>query len=173
MLFVIFYICIDSARLNQGAAVGTINQWKISTGASSMPADQSLGGMNTGSRMPLGKSKQGILEVNGNGDSFLESTVRSDKQCIPSVNDKYKKAQQKKMEQHASILNVKDGKESSVFKGKQFHFSPSFPKDRVRFFICCCLLDHYITNHLSFIDVNNIEDLAEILTDITVIHIAN
>ncbi|RVX15896.1 hypothetical protein CK203_005493 [Vitis vinifera] len=48
---------------------------------------------------------------------------------MPSINDKYKKTQQK-MEQYSNTLNVKDGKESRVFKGKQFRFSHSFPEDR-------------------------------------------
>lgn len=119
----------DSACLNKGAVVGIINQRKSSTVASSMPADQSLGSMNTGSRMLLEKSKQRIPEVNVNGDNFLEETARSAQQSMPSINDKYKKTQQK-MEQYSNTLNVKDGKESRVFKGKQFRFSHSFPEDR-------------------------------------------
>ncbi|CBI18968.3 unnamed protein product, partial [Vitis vinifera] len=119
----------DSACLNKGAVVGIINQGKSSTVASSMPADQSLGSMNTGSRMLLEKSKQRIPEVNVNWDNFLEETARSAQQSMPSINDKYKKTQQK-MEQYSNTLNVKDGKESRVFKGKQFRFSHSFPEDR-------------------------------------------
>lgn len=119
----------DSACLNKGAVVGIINQRKSSTVASSMPADQSLGSMNTGSRMLLEKSKQRIPEVNVNWDNFLEETARSAQQSMPSINDKYKKTQQK-MEQYSNTLNVKDGKESRVFKGKQFRFSHSFPEDR-------------------------------------------
>ena len=138
--FVVCSICIDSACLNKGAVVGIINQGKSSTVASSMPADQSLGSMNTGSRMLLEKSKQRIPEVNVNWDNFLEETARSAQQSMPSINDKYKKTQQK-MEQYSNTLNVKDGKESRVFKGKQFRFSHSFPEDRVSFFsVVVCLL---------------------------------
>lgn len=128
--FYIFYF-IDSACLNKGAVVGN-NQGRISTVASSMAADQLLGSMNTGSKMLSEKSKQGNLGVDVNGDSFLEPTVGSAALRMPSVNDKYEKAEQE-VERCSSTLNVKVGRESSVFKGKQFRFSPSFPEDRVSF----------------------------------------
>ena len=120
--------------------VGIINQGKISTVASSMPADQLLGSMNTGSKMVLEKSKQGNLEVNVNENTFPEPTLRSAQLSMPSVDDNRKP--QQKVEQYFSTLNVKVGTALSVFKGKQFRFSHSFPEDRVSFFsaVVCFLI---------------------------------
>ncbi|RVX15802.1 DNA topoisomerase 2-binding protein 1 [Vitis vinifera] len=70
LLMICSFQKVYSACLNKGAVVGIINQGKSSTVASSMPADQSLGSMNTGSRMLLEKSKQRIPEVNVNGTTF-------------------------------------------------------------------------------------------------------
>lgn len=130
------YIAYDLV-LPKGAASGlaTINQSKNFTVQPSMSSDQVLGSRNPGIGLPsLEKNKEERSEINVNGESSLKSMTRfSEKSQLPVINGKgngqlkdKKKGRQKT--QHDS--SVKNGKPSSVFKGRVFRFSKFFPEDR-------------------------------------------
>nr|XP_023887124.1 DNA topoisomerase 2-binding protein 1-A isoform X2 [Quercus suber] len=127
----------DSVFSTKGAVIGvaSLNQSKNSTAHPSMSSDQVLGNRNSGIGLPsLEKNKEERSEINTNGDSSLKATAKfSEKIQLPVINGKdngqltdKKKGRQKT--QHDS--SVKNGKPSSVFKGRVFCFSKSFPEDR-------------------------------------------
>ena len=116
--------------------VASLNQSKNSTAHPSMSSDRVLGNRNFGIGLPsLEKNKEERSEINTNGDSSLKATAKFFEQSqLPVINGKgngqltdKKKGRQKT--QHDS--SVKNGKPSSVFKGRVFCFSKSFPEDRV------------------------------------------
>lgn len=88
---------------------------------------------NSGTGMPssFGKSLDDKPKINMNGGSCLKATVGSSKQgllsTINSTNNVWQKQQCDSV-----VQNPKNGISSSVFKGKTFCFSVSFPEDRVR-----------------------------------------
>ncbi|KAK4572702.1 hypothetical protein RGQ29_030934 [Quercus rubra] len=127
----------DSVFSTKGAVIGvaSLNQSKNSTAHPSMSSDRVLGNRNFGIGLPsLEKNKEERSEINTNGDSSLKATAKFFEQSqLPVINGKgngqltdKKKGRQKT--QHDS--SVKNGKPSSVFKGRVFCFSKSFPEDR-------------------------------------------
>ena len=88
---------------------------------------------NSGTGMPssLGKSLDDKPKINMNGDNSLEATVGSSKQgllpIVNSTNNGWRKQQCDSI-----VQNLKNGMSSTVFEGKAFFFSISFPEDRVR-----------------------------------------
>ncbi|XWS21680.1 hypothetical protein CRYUN_Cryun30bG0075000 [Craigia yunnanensis] len=86
---------------------------------------------NSGTGMPssLGKSLDDKPKINMNGDNSLEATVGSSKQgllpIVNSTNNGWWKQQCDSI-----VQNLKNGMSSTVFKGKTFCFSISFPEDR-------------------------------------------
>ncbi|XP_075647353.1 uncharacterized protein LOC142618322 isoform X2 [Castanea sativa] len=127
----------DSVFSTKGAVIGvaSLNQSKNYTAHPSISSDQVLGNRNSGIGLPsLEKNKEERSEINMNGDSSLKATAKfSEQSLLPVINGKgngqltdKKKGRQKT--QHDS--SVKNGKPSSVFKGRVFCFSNSFPEDR-------------------------------------------
>ncbi|KAL4596130.1 hypothetical protein ACB092_12G142000 [Castanea dentata] len=127
----------DSVFSTKGAVIGvaSLNQSKNYTAHPSISSDQVLGNRNSGIGLPsLEKNKEERSEINMNRDSSLKATAKfSEQSLLPVINGKgngqlmdKKKGRQKT--QHDS--SVKNGKPSSVFKGRVFCFSNSFPEDR-------------------------------------------
>ncbi|KAF3974026.1 hypothetical protein CMV_002603 [Castanea mollissima] len=127
----------DSVFSTKGAVIGVVslNQSKNYTAHPSISSDQVLGNRNSGIGLPsLEKNKEERSEINMNRDSSLKATAKfSEQSLLPVINGKgngqltdKKKGRQKA--QHDS--SVKNGKPSSVFKGRVFCFSNSFPEDR-------------------------------------------
>ncbi|KAM3683038.1 hypothetical protein ACB094_12G115800 [Castanea mollissima] len=127
----------DSVFSTKGAVIGvaSLNQSKNYTAHPSISSDQVLGNRNSGIGLPsLEKKKEERSEINMNRDSSLKATAKfSEQSLLPVINGKgngqltdKKKGRQKA--QHDS--SVKNGKPSSVFKGRVFCFSNSFPEDR-------------------------------------------
>ncbi|XVE60277.1 hypothetical protein DITRI_Ditri05aG0115900 [Diplodiscus trichospermus] len=111
----------DSVHSVRGSVAGMIssNQSK-----SSVPT-------NYGSGMPssLGKSLDDKPKINMNVDNSLEATLGSSKQGqLPIVNSSNNG--QRKQPCDSIVQNLKNGVSSTVFKGKTFCFSISFPEDR-------------------------------------------
>lgn len=118
--------------------MSSINQVRISTAHLSIPSYQLPESKSAGIGMPssLEKSSEEKPKINMKGDSSAEIAARSFQQSqLPVGNVKSKgqiddKNKARKNSQHDSVHN---GKLSSVFKGKIFCFSNSFPEDRVSF----------------------------------------
>ncbi|KDP32858.1 hypothetical protein JCGZ_12150 [Jatropha curcas] len=120
----------DSMSSIRGAVVGMIgvNQGKLSSVHSSICSDQLVGSANVGNGMPssLENNREEKPGIKINAGKPLEATVRQSQQNLFSVvNDK--KKNEKKMQLDSSDQNLKP---LSVFKGKTFCFSNSFPEDR-------------------------------------------
>ncbi|EOY16434.1 Topbp1, putative isoform 1 [Theobroma cacao] len=111
----------DSVQSVKGAVIGMVssNQSKSSVLANS----------GTGMSSFLGDNLDDKTKINRNGDKSLEATVRSSKQGVPPTVNSTNNGWQK---QHCGsiVLNLKNGMSSTVFKGKIFCFSNSFPEDR-------------------------------------------
>lgn len=88
---------------------------------------------NPGTGMPssLGKSLDDKPKINMNGDNSLEATVGSSKQGVLPILNSVTNGRQKQ-QRDSIVQNLKNGISSTVFKGKTFCFSMSFPEDRVR-----------------------------------------
>lgn len=123
---------IDSVSSIKGTVVGVIamNQSKISSVDPSSYANQLPVSANYGNIMPssMEKNRDKNPEISMNGDISQEVTVRQSQQN-PVVNDRKKGG--KKMQHDSGDQNVQNGKSLTVFKGKTFCFSKSFPEDRV------------------------------------------
>ncbi|XP_059454204.1 uncharacterized protein LOC132184545 isoform X2 [Corylus avellana] len=127
----------DAVYATKGAANGmaSLNQSKNSNVHPSMSSDQLLGSRYSGIGFPsVEKNREERSEINMNVDGSLKAMTRlSEQSQLPAVNDKSNsqlkdKDKGRQNTQHDS--SVKDGKPSSVFKGKVFRFSKSFPEDR-------------------------------------------
>ena len=116
--------------------MASLNQSKNSNVHPSISSNQLLGSRYSGIGLPSAeKNREEMSEINMNVDSSLKAMTRlSEQSQLPVVNDKNnsqlkdKDKGQQNMQHNSS---VKDGKPSSVFKGKVFRFSKSFPEDRV------------------------------------------
>lgn len=116
--------------------MASLNQSKNSNVHLSMSSDHLLGSRYSGIGLPsVEKNREERSEMNMNVGGSLKSMTRlSEQSQLPVVNDKNNsqlkdKDKGRQNMQHDS--SVKDGKPSSVFKGKVFRFSKSFPEDRV------------------------------------------
>lgn len=118
--------------------MSSINQVRISTAHCSMQSYQLPESKSAGIGMPssLEKSREEKPKINMKGGSSAEIAARSSQwsqlpvvnvRCTGQIDDKNKA---RRNSQHDSVHN---GKLSSVFKGKIFCFSNSFPEDRVSF----------------------------------------
>lgn len=118
--------CLDSACFAKGAVTGIMgmNQSKKSSSThQSLQADQVVGSIDSIVVKPLSVEN----EKEKKQEIFHKSMVRSSQQTqLPVVNNKTK-VQQKV--QHNSISQCV--KSSTVFKGRMFCFSNSFPEERV------------------------------------------
>ncbi|XP_057993349.1 uncharacterized protein LOC110654330 isoform X2 [Hevea brasiliensis] len=118
----------DPANSIKGAVVGmaSINQGKVSNTHSSIRSDHVMVGANFGNGMAslLEKNREEKPEINLKGRISLEATLRQSQQNLLSVVDDQKKGGK----QHDSRDQNK--RPLSVFKGKTFRFSNSFPEDR-------------------------------------------
>jgi topoisomerase (DNA) II binding protein 1 len=111
-------------------------QGKISTIHQRMPSDQLCGNTSVATGMgSLEKNREDRSEINRKGDSSMKAAVRSsDRNKLPVIKDRSnvqlhdKSMGQQKIQHDSSVQN---GKPSSVFKGRFFCFSNSFPEDRV------------------------------------------
>ncbi|GMJ15184.1 meiosis defective 1 [Hibiscus trionum] len=86
---------------------------------------------NTGIGMPSssGKCLDDKCKINMNGDNCLKATIGSSKQVLlPTINSTNNVWQKKQCD--PVVQNLKNGISSTVFKGKTFCFSVSFPEDR-------------------------------------------
>ncbi|XVF36981.1 hypothetical protein REPUB_Repub19eG0105700 [Reevesia pubescens] len=111
----------DSIHSVRGAVTGMIssNQSKFS-----VPT-------NPGTAMPssLGKCLDAKPKINMNGGNSSEATVGSSKQgLLPTVTSTNNGGQ--KQQCNSIVQNLKNGMSSTIFKGKTFCFSISFPEDR-------------------------------------------
>ncbi|EEF42097.1 topbp1, putative [Ricinus communis] len=117
----------DSMSSIKGAVVG-MNQGKVASAFSSIHSDQLLGSANfgNGKTSSLENSREEKPEIYMSRSISLEATVRQSQQNIFSiVNDEKKSG--KKTQPNSSCQNQKP---LTVFKGKIFCFSNSFPADR-------------------------------------------
>ncbi|KAG4211517.1 hypothetical protein ERO13_A02G110400v2 [Gossypium hirsutum] len=111
----------DSAHSVTGAVTGIINS---NQSKSSVPT-------NSGTGMPssFGKSLDDKPKINMNEGSCLKDTVGSSKQgLLPTINSTSNFWQKQQCD--SVVQNPKNGISSTVFKGKTFCFSVSFPEDR-------------------------------------------
>lgn len=116
--------------------MASLNQSKNSNAHLSMLSDQLPGSRYSGIGSPsVEKNREERSEINMNVDGSLKAMTRlSEQSQLPVVNDKNNsqlkdKDKGRQNTQHNSSVNY--GKPSSVFKGKVFRFSKSFPEDRV------------------------------------------
>ncbi|KAL6208329.1 hypothetical protein ACLB2K_019280 [Fragaria x ananassa] len=123
--------------LPKGALTGTSGmiQGKISTIHQRMPSDQLCGNRSVATGMDLlEKNRKEVSEINRDDDRSVKAAVRSfDKNRLPVIKDKSKVQLHDKTRGQLKIhleSSVQNGKPSSVFKGKLFRFSDSFPEDR-------------------------------------------
>ena len=121
----------DPVCSSKGASMGMdgVKLGKTSTVQLISPDDQLRGATNSAFDITLVKSKD--LKINLNGDSSSRATVRPDKQsqfCAPNGKEK---DPWKTQLQTSNI--IQDVQSSRVFKGSLFHFSCSFPQERVSF----------------------------------------
>ncbi|XP_035541604.1 DNA topoisomerase 2-binding protein 1-A [Juglans regia] len=122
----------DSVYSTKGTVTGMagINQSKDSISHLSMPSDELLGSVNSEIGLPsLERNREERSEICR--DSSLKAMTRQSQ--VPVVNDKSNSRLSDKNKgrlnmQHDS--SAKNGKPSSVFKGRVFCFSNSFPEDR-------------------------------------------
>ncbi|XP_022768095.1 DNA topoisomerase 2-binding protein 1-A isoform X2 [Durio zibethinus] len=101
------------------------------TGMISLNQSKSLVLTNSRTEMPpsLGKSLDDKPKINMKGSNSLEATVGSSKRgLLPIVNSTNNGAQKQQCD--SIVQNLKNGMPSTVFKGKTFCFSISFPEDR-------------------------------------------
>lgn len=132
-----------------------ISQVRISAAHLSMPCNQLPGSTSVGIGMPSSsdKSREEIPKINMKGDSLVETATRlSQRSQLPVGNIKSKGQidDKNKASQNMQHDSVQNGKLSSVFKGKIFCFSNSFPEDRVSF------LGSYFVGTVLTIQVNNV-----------------
>ncbi|XP_057974926.1 uncharacterized protein LOC131162454 isoform X2 [Malania oleifera] len=120
----------DPVCFGKGASIGTavLKEGKSSTVQSCLPTDQSLGSSMSGSGISMEKNSGRKLEINTKRDSRLNNSARYVQQGQSTASDKFKG--QHVGQPDSSIQNVNDRKSLSVFKGKLFRFSASFPDDR-------------------------------------------
>lgn len=106
--------------------MASMNQGRVSSTHSSLRSDHLMGGANFGNGKAsfLEKDREEKPEINLNRIT-VDTTLRQSQQNQLSVVDN----QKKNGKQHDS--RDQNQKPFPVFKGKTFHFSDSFPEDRV------------------------------------------
>lgn len=123
----------ESAWSTKGAPLCTknLNQGKESSVRHSLPSDQMLWSTNSGIGMPssLEENREEREEIHMKGESSLEATaVPSQQNLLPALSDKNKT--QLRMKKDFRVESLQNMKLSTVFRGKIFRFSNSFPEDR-------------------------------------------
>lgn len=126
---------IDSVWSTKGAqmCMSNLNQGQESSVLHSTPPDHMLQSVNPGIEMPLSLEEIGAErpKINLKSQSSLDVLAGSSRQSqLPAVKNRNKSWQ--KMQEDSTVQNLQDRKSSTVFKGKIFCFSNSFPEDRVR-----------------------------------------
>lgn len=121
-----------------GALIGMTStiQGTISTTHLSIPCDQLHGNTSAATGMGLlEKKREKKPEINMKGDKSMEAAVGPSKWSkLPVINGKSKVQLNNTIDSRLTMQydsSVQNGKESSVFKGRLFCFSNSFPEDRV------------------------------------------
>ncbi|XP_020411354.1 DNA topoisomerase 2-binding protein 1 [Prunus persica] len=123
--------------LPEGALIGMTStiQGTISTTHLSIPSDQLHGNTSAATGMgSLEKKREKKPEINMKGDKSMEAAVGPSKWSkLPVINGKSKVQLNNTIDGRLMMQydsSVQNGKESSVFKGRLFCFSNSFPEDR-------------------------------------------
>lgn len=124
----------ESAWSTKGAPLCTknLNQGKEFSVQHSLPSNQMLWSTNSGIGMPLSleENREEREEIHMKGDSSLEATaVPSQQSLLPALSDKNKTQPRRKKD--FRVESLQNMKLSTVFSGKIFRFSNSFPEDRV------------------------------------------
>lgn len=124
---------IDSVYSTKGTVTGlaSINQSKNSISHLTMPSNELLGSMNSEMGLPsLERNREERSEISR--DSSLKAMTGQSQ--VPVVYDKSNSQLSDKNKGQQNVKHdssAKNGKLSSVFKGRVFCFSNSFPEDRV------------------------------------------
>ncbi|KAK6939923.1 BRCT domain [Dillenia turbinata] len=122
----------DSICSNKGAvsSMPGMKQGKSYTHQSDTVSDLLQKSTDFGSGISFDKNKEAKLEISRNGSCSSGGTGRPSQSNLSSdVNDNYKR-QQQKIECNTNIQSMQNKKSASVFRGKTFCFSISFPEDR-------------------------------------------
>ncbi|KAJ0085046.1 hypothetical protein Patl1_08273 [Pistacia atlantica] len=123
----------DSVWSTKGAQICTnnLNQGKESSVLQSTPPDEMLQSVNPGIGMPLSleETRSERPKINLKSQSSLDVLAGSSGQSqLPAVKNRNKSRQ--KMQEDSTVQNLQNRKSSTVFRGKIFCFSNSFPEDR-------------------------------------------
>ncbi|XP_024040056.1 DNA topoisomerase 2-binding protein 1 [Citrus clementina] len=123
----------ESAWSTKGAPLCTnnLNQGKESSVRHSLSSDEMLRSTNSGIGMPLSleENREERAEIHMKRESSLEATaVPSQQNLLSALSDENKT--QLRTKEDFRVQNLQNMKLSTVFRGKIFFFSNSFPKDR-------------------------------------------
>ncbi|KAL9446584.1 hypothetical protein AB3S75_014286 [Citrus x aurantiifolia] len=123
----------ESAWSTKGAPLCTnnLNQGKESSVRHSLSSDEMLRSTNSGIGMPLSleENREERAEIHMKRESSLEATaVPSQQNLLSALSDENKT--QLRTKEDFRVQNLQNMKLSTVFRGKIFRFSNSFPKDR-------------------------------------------
>ncbi|XP_050213388.1 uncharacterized protein LOC126664850 isoform X2 [Mercurialis annua] len=120
----------DPLNSGKGTVVGVngMNQAKVSSPFPSIHSDQLLGSANfqNGMRSALENNREEKAETDTNGSIHANATLNQSEKNLSSVVNDQKRGVKKTL-QNSSSQNQKP---STVFRGKLFRFSSSFPLDR-------------------------------------------
>ncbi|KAH9691351.1 transcription coactivator [Citrus sinensis] len=124
---------LKSAWSTKGAPLCTnnLNQGKESSVRHSLSSDEMLRSTNSGIGMPLSleENREERAEIHMKRESSLEATaVPSQQNLLSALSDENKT--QLRTKEDFRVQNLQNMKLSTVFRGKIFFFSNSFPKDR-------------------------------------------
>lgn len=132
-LLLLICFCADSACMTKGSFAGTssMEQGKNTCGQT-MSYDSSSRSINVsnGPATLLGKNKEAMQEFGRKDEIHAESKIASPKQKETLISLVTSKSKEQNIQCEFSGQNKQERK-SSVFKGKTFCFSHSFPEDRV------------------------------------------
>ncbi|GAY52091.1 hypothetical protein CUMW_139280 [Citrus unshiu] len=123
----------ESAWSTKGAPLCTnnLNQGKESSVRHSLSSDEMLRSTNSGIGMPLSleENREERAEIHMKRESSLEATaVPSQQNLLSALSDENKT--QLRTKEDFRVQSLQNMKLSTVFRGKIFFFSNSFPKDR-------------------------------------------
>ncbi|XP_031281662.1 DNA topoisomerase 2-binding protein 1-A isoform X3 [Pistacia vera] len=123
----------DSVWSTKGAQICTnnLNQGQESSVLQSTPPVEMLQSVNPGIGMPLSleETRAERPKINLKSQSSLDVLAVSSRQSqLPAVKNRNKSRQ--KMQEDFTVQNLQNRKSSTVFRGKIFCFSNSFPEDR-------------------------------------------
>ncbi|KAL9449738.1 hypothetical protein AB3S75_011629 [Citrus x aurantiifolia] len=123
----------ESAWSTKGAPLcaNNLNQSKESSVRHSLSSDEMLWSTNSGIGMPLSleENREERAEIHMKRESSLEATaVPSQQNLLSALSDENKT--QLRTKEDFRVQNLQNMKLSTVFRGKIFRFSNSFPKDR-------------------------------------------